>query len=83
MNELRFAGHVTLGVNKAKVEKYQQCGECSFVNEPRTQKEPTRWFNPMQVVTVTCMNRTKAGRMRQNRLKETQTNNEKMPPYEQ
>lgn len=68
-SELKFAGHVTLGVSREKIERFQQGDESPFVNEPKTQTQTTHWFKQMQVVTVTYMNRTKTGGMRQNRLK--------------
>lgn len=67
-NELIFSGHVTLGVTRAKVERYRADGVCPYAQPPK-ENENTHWFDPMQVVTVTYMNRTKAGGMRQNRLK--------------
>ncbi len=64
--KLVYKGHVTLGVTMRKIAGFQTS---SRVPNGIPQQEGARWFRPMKVVTVTYMERTSSGGMRQPRLK--------------
>ena len=66
-NELVYQGHVTLGVTMTKLSGFPTTGQ-AMAGIP-SQAGTVRWFQPPRVCTVTYMERTSAGGMRQPRLK--------------
>ena len=67
--ELGYQGHVTLGVTMDKVSRYPTGGTCPFALIPLG-SERAVWFQPpLPRCTVTYMERTSAGGIRQPRLK--------------
>lgn len=59
-------GHVTLGVSLEKIAGFPATTRAPY---GIIQQEGARWFRPMRVCTVTYMERTSAGGIRQPRLK--------------
>ncbi len=66
-NALVYQGHVTLGVTMTKLAGFPTTVQ-ALVGIP-SQAGTVRWFQPPRVCTVTYMERTSAGGMRQPRLK--------------
>lgn len=64
--ELVYQGHVTLGVTMGKIAGFPLSSRAPTGIPPQ---EGAKWFRPMRVVTVTYMERTRSGGMRQPRLK--------------
>lgn len=64
--KLAYQGHVTLGVTMGKIAGFPTAARGPSGIPPQ---EGARWFRPMRVCTVTYMDRTSAGGMRQPRLK--------------
>ncbi len=65
---LSYEGHVTLGVSREIAASYPTTSFCPFDFVP-SGNESAIWYNPLRICTVTYMERTSAGGMRQPRFK--------------
>jgi ATP-dependent DNA ligase len=65
---LTYQGHVSLGVSKAEITRFQTTLICPFSQVPPG-NEQAIWFSPLRTCAVIFMERTSAGGMRQPRLK--------------
>ncbi|MDO4549564.1 MAG: DNA ligase, partial [Clostridia bacterium] len=61
-------GHVTLGVSRAAAERFPTAPHCPFAAVPPGD-ESALWYREPPVCTVTYMERTSSGGMRQPRFK--------------
>lgn len=65
---MAYQGHVTLGVSRAAAERFPTLPLCPFETLPPG-NESAQWYRATQPCTVTYMERTSAGGMRQPRFK--------------